>query len=129
MVFRSFPFLRFLFLPLLVLMGNSTFSQSICEIQGNGANSPFVGQSINTEGIITAVFSGSGTVGGYFIEQPDCDADPMTSNGILVYTQNTGALAVGTRVQVTGTVAEFNGLTEITNPSAVVLGSGTVPPH
>jgi len=124
----TFPLLRFLLLPLILLLSFSAFSQSICEIQGGGANSPFNGQSITTEGIITAVFSGSGTVGGYFIEQPDCDADPTTSNGVLVYTSNTGALTVGMRVQVTGTVAEFNGLTEITNSSAVVLGSGTVTP-
>ena len=128
MVFRTAPFLRFLLLPLILPLGNTAFSQSICEIQGNGANSPYNGQSVTTEGIITAVFSGSGTVGGYFIEQPECDADPATSNGVLVYTPNTGALAVGMRVQVTGTVVEFNGLTEITNASAVVLGSGTVTP-
>lgn len=128
MVFRTAPFMRPLLLVLLLFVGNTAFSQSICEIQGNGANSPYNGQSVTTEGIITAVFSGSGSVGGYFIEQPDCDADPATSNGVLVYAPNPGALSVGMRVQVSGTVTEFNGLTEITNATAIVLGSGTVTP-
>lgn len=128
MVFRTAPFMRPFCFLLLLVVGNTAFSQSICEIQGNGANSPYNGQSVTTEGIITAVFSGSGSVGGYFIEQPDCDADPATSNGVLVYAPNPGALSVGMRVQVSGTVTEFNGLTEITNATAIVLGSGTVTP-
>lgn len=103
-------------------------AQTICQIQGNGANSPYNGQQVTTEGVITAIFTGSGSVGGYFIEQPDCDADVTTSNGVLVYQSSTGALAVGQRVQVSGTVTEFNGLTEIINATAIVLGTGTVTP-
>ncbi len=101
-------------------------AQSICEIQGSGASSPFTGQQVTTEGIVTAVFTGSGTLGGYFIEQPDCDANAATSNGVFVYNPSQTSLSVGQHVQVSGQVVEFNGVTEITNASAIVLGTGSV---
>jgi len=77
----------------------------ICTIQGNGASSPLNGQSVTTTGIITAIFSGTGTVQGFFIEDPTCDGDPATSNGLFVYNPNTTGLAAGQRVSVSGTVS------------------------
>ena len=103
-------------------------AQSICAIQGSGAASPYEGQQVTTEGIVTAVFTGIGSINGYYIEHPGCDASANTSNGIFVYSTNPGGIAVGQRVSVSGGVVEFNGLTEITNASHAVLGSGTVTP-
>lgn len=105
-----------------------THAQSICEIQGDGATSPYEGQQVTTEGVVTAVFTGSGSINGYFIEQPGCDTNENTSNGIFVYSTNPGSLAVGRRVSVSGSVIEYNGLTEITNASYSVLGTGSVTP-
>lgn len=102
--------------------------QPICTIQGSGSASPYVGQEVLTEGIVTAVFTGAGSINGYYIEQPDCDANVNTSNGIFVYAPNAGGLATGLRVAVTGTVVEFNGLTELTNATYTVLGTGSVTP-
>ena len=65
MVFRTAPLMRPLYLLLLIVLGHTAFSQSICEIQGSGDNSPYNGQSVTTEGIITAIFSGAGSVGGF----------------------------------------------------------------
>ena len=113
--------LPFLLLPTVV------GAQSICAIQGNGTASPFAGQQVTTEGVVTAVFSGSGSINGYCIEQPGCDGSVDTSNGIFVYAPN-AVVAIGQRLSVTGTVVEFNGLTEITNSTHAVLGSGTVTP-
>lgn len=101
----------------------------ICTIQGSGASSPLVGQAVTTTGIITAIYSGTGTLQGWFMEDPDCDANPVTSNGIFVYQPNATGIAVGQRVSVSATVTEFQGLTELTNvTNRTVIGSGTVTP-
>jgi predicted extracellular nuclease len=103
-------------------------AQTICEIQGSGANSLYNGQQVTTQGTVTALFTGSGSIGGYFIEHADCDADPATSNGVFVYDTSPGSVSVGQRVQVSGQVVEFNGVTEITNATAVNIGSGSITP-
>lgn len=105
----------------------------IFEIQGSGVCSPFVtpcnisqnvtGLPVRTElNIITAVGSS-----GFTMQTPNArdDNDPLTSNGIYVFTAG-GApqtddgqpLAIGDRVDVTGRAAEFFGLTQIAVNSA-----------
>lgn len=114
------------FLPLLFpILGSA---QTICAIQGSGNTSPYVDQQVTTEGVVTAVFTGSNSINGYFLEHPDCDGNTNTSNGLFVYAPNPGGVAVGQRLSVTGTVVEFNGLTELTSATFTVLGSGTVNP-
>ena len=101
----------------------------ICQLQGTGPNTPYAGQTVTTTGIITAIHLGSGSLGGYFIEDPTCDTDPLTSNGLFVYQPNATGLSVGQRVQVTGSMLEFQGLTELSATApAQVLGTGTVAP-
>jgi predicted extracellular nuclease len=69
--------------------------------------SPYVGQTVMTEGIVTGVGSA-----GYFIQAPDgdADADPKTPEGVYVYT-GTGKVpsgaVVGNLVQVTGKVSLY----------------------
>ena len=118
----------FLLIGLLSSMAHAGLAQTICEIQGAGANSPFNGQNVVTEGVVTAIFTGAGSVSGYYIEDPGCDGDDATSNGVFVYDPTPGFVATGQRVQVTGQVVEFNGLTEITNATASTLGQGSVIP-
>ncbi|MBL7946553.1 MAG: ExeM/NucH family extracellular endonuclease [Flavobacteriales bacterium] len=113
---------------ILALFPSVVHAQPICAIQGSGASSPYVGQQVTTEGIVSAVFTGAGSINGYYIEQPGCDGNENTSNGIFVYAPNAGGLAAGLRVAVTGTVVEFNGLTELTNANYTVLGTGVVTP-
>ena len=121
--------LRSLLLVLPVMATTLLAQTPICTIQGSGAASPLDGQVVTTTGTVTAVYQGSGTLQGYFIEDPTCDANVTTSNGIFVYQTSAPSVAVGQRIQVTGTVDEFQGLTEIRNVSDVQqLGSGTVPP-
>jgi uncharacterized protein len=101
----------------------------ICTIQGNGAASALVGTVVTTTGTVTALFLGSGTVQGFFIEDATCDSDVSTSNGLFVYQPNASGIALGQRVQVTATVDEFQGLTELRSVTAVQLvGTGTVTP-
>jgi len=121
--------LRSLYL-VLPFLGTALLAQTpICTIQGNGAASPLDGQVVTTIGTVTAVYQGAGTVQGYFIEDPTCDANVNTSNGIFVYQTSAPGIAVGQRIQVTGTVDEFQGLTEIRNVSDVQqLGIATLEP-
>ncbi|MCU0319669.1 MAG: ExeM/NucH family extracellular endonuclease [Flavobacteriales bacterium] len=101
----------------------------ICTIQGSGASSALDGEVHTTTGIITAIHVGPGTIQGYFIEDPTCDASATTSNGLFIYQPNATGISVGQRVQVTGTVDEFQGLTELRSITNVqVLGTGTVAP-
>lgn len=79
---------------------------AIHDIQGPGAASPLAGQQVNTTGIVTGRKSN-----GFFVQTPDdeADADPMTSEGIFVFTSSAppAAAVLGARVRVSGTVVEF----------------------
>lgn len=117
------------FCHLLGLTGFVAAQTPICTIQGSGTFSALDGQVHTTTGIVTAIHVGSGTIQGYFIEDPTCDTDPATSNGLFVYQPNATGISVGQRLQVTGTVDEFQGLTELRSITNVqVLGGGTVTP-
>lgn len=107
------------------------------QIQGSGSTSPLVGQGVTTRGIVTLV-----TNNGYFIQDETGDGDPATSDGLFVFTSSAPTVSAGRRVQVTGTVAEFDvslstsnpaaearPLTELTGITATVdLGSGSITP-
>ncbi|MEP6634569.1 MAG: Calx-beta domain-containing protein, partial [Luteimonas sp.] len=78
----------------------------ISAIQGSGAMSPLVGQTVTTLGIVTGRKSN-----GFFVQTADGedDGNAATSEGVFVFT---GAAppadaAVGNRVQVSGAVSEF----------------------
>ncbi len=83
---------------------------TIHELQGAGTASPYDGQAVRVEGIVTAIVSN-----GCFIQLPDteADGDPLTSEGVFVYTGGMPSLTVGDRVRVQGDVSEYFDLTEI----------------
>ncbi len=97
---------------------NMLFAQTIAEIQGTGAATPFLDQEVSTSGIVTAV---NGT--GYYIQ----DGEEIRS-GIYIYDQeNTPTL--GDLIEITGTVVEFFELTEIVDLTAsAVISSGNALP-
>lgn len=70
-------------------------------------NSSLVGQQVKTQGVVTAVLTG--TTKAYFIQEGAGEW-----NGIYVY-ENVNTPAVGDLVIVRGTVTEYNGLTELIN--------------
>ncbi|MBI3654219.1 MAG: HYR domain-containing protein [Acidobacteria bacterium] len=111
------------------IVNDDVATTPIHDIQGSGSTSPLLGQVVTTTGIVTALRTSS-----YFIQTPDAniDADPNTSEGILVFTAP-GTLTLGALVQVTGTVAEFRSSsaninsatsTELTSATASVLSTG-----
>ncbi|NSX55223.1 ExeM/NucH family extracellular endonuclease [Parasulfitobacter algicola] len=86
----------------------------LSDIQGEGGDSAFVGQQVSVTAIVTYVDED-----GYFLQEEDADADgnAATSEGIFVFTgrDNLGTITVGDQLTVVGTVAEFNGETQISN--------------
>ncbi|HYO64379.1 MAG TPA: lamin tail domain-containing protein [Pyrinomonadaceae bacterium] len=94
----------------------------ISQVQGSGTSSPFVGQTVGVRGIVTLLKSN-----GFFLQEEvgDNDSDPNTSEGIFVFVSTAPPVAVGDQATVTGTVVEFNGLTEISTSNANVQVSST----
>jgi 5'-nucleotidase len=104
---------------------------SIAEIQGTGATSPFVGDPVITEGVVTAAYPAGGFFG--YVLQTDgtgsgTDATPGASDAIFVH-QPSGPVnvAVGDELKVTGPVSEFQGLTELSVAAADVQDLGAPP--
>lgn len=96
----------------------------IATIQGSIDISPLVGQTVAVEAVVTGDFQGSSRLNGFFLQEEaaDQDADPTTSEGLFIYDPATAVdVTVGDRVRVTGKVAEYFGLTELTNITAVEI--------
>lgn len=110
----------------------------IHDIQGAGWVSPYAGQSVTgVPGVVTGVRT-SGSSKGFWLQDPDPDGDPATSEGVFVYTGSAPAVAAGDSVLVSGKVQDYYPLasgettsttsnlsvTEISSPSVTVLSSG-----
>jgi predicted extracellular nuclease len=86
--------------------------------------SPYVGQQVTTTGVVTAVLSN-----GFFIQSPNPDANPLTPEGIEVFTSSkpsAATVALGNLVTVTGTVATFPAATASHTPATEISGSPTI---
>lgn len=90
----------------------------IAEIQGTGAASPLVDQTVTTEGVVTAVWK-EGGLNGFTIQTGGTgETAPKigeASQGIFVYMgSRTDYPELGASVQVSGRVSEFYNATQIT---------------
>jgi predicted extracellular nuclease len=85
--------------------------RSICQIQGDGLASPYEGQTVRTQGVVSADFQATDKRG-VFLQDPTCDGDPTTSDGIFVYDKWIPVDA-GDEIVITGEVSEYYGMTEI----------------
>ncbi|MET8543654.1 endonuclease/exonuclease/phosphatase family protein [Kitasatospora sp. NPDC004799] len=104
----------------------------IHDIQGGTRISPQAGKPVTgVPGIVTGVRA-YGSAKGFWIQDPNPDADPATSEGVFVFTGGNPTVKVGDSVLVSGKVTEyypnFNGgsqsLTEISAPGVTVLSAG-----
>ena len=90
---------------------------AISGIQGAGSASDKVDQIVTFEGIVTAVTAdknASGTTFYTFFVQDSGDEDLKTSDAIAVFSgRKPPSVSIGDWVEITGTVTEFFGLTEI----------------
>ena len=107
---------------------------AIDAIQGTGDASPLAGQTVTTEGVVTAHYP-TGGFNGYVIQTAGTGgaldlATHTASDAVFVYAPGAvGEVAPGQTVRVTGVVSEFNGLTELTVApgAATVIAAGITP--
>lgn len=98
--------------------GHSAWAQdplptSICAIQGDGASSPMKEALVVATGVVIGAFQDT-PLNGFFLQAPNCDDEPATSDGIWVFDGRVDArVSEGQLVEVRGEVAEYFGLTEI----------------
>ena len=98
--------------------------------QGAGAASPLVGTTVTTQGVVTGLYTATGSLNGIYLQTGGtggpADASPGASDGIFVFGSNAAPAGVvlGDSVEVTGPVSEFFGLTEITPASGGVTELG-----
>ncbi|UED88247.1 endonuclease/exonuclease/phosphatase family protein [Streptomyces profundus] len=105
-------------------------------IQGDTRISPLLGQSVeDVPGVVTGVRAFGSR--GFWVQEPDEDGDPATSEGIFVYTGDAPSVAVGDEVLVSGTVDEYypggaerggQSVTQLTGPEVTVVSSGNALP-
>ncbi|OEI67983.1 ExeM/NucH family extracellular endonuclease [Curtobacterium sp. ER1/6] len=91
---------------------------TIAQLQGTGTASPYVGKRVVTDGVVTAVYA-TGGLNGYTVQTAGTGgavdlATHTASDAVFVFSAATaGSVAIGDAVRLTGTVAEYNGLTEL----------------
>ena len=104
----------------------------IYEIQGDGWESPFHGDDVVTEGVVTVDLQKSSELSGFFIQDKTGDGDPATSDGLFVNHRDTWSPefdpSVGDLVRVKGTIDEQFGLTQMEWLDAgTICGTGFPP--
>ncbi|MFJ5139447.1 endonuclease/exonuclease/phosphatase family protein [Streptomyces sp. NPDC088707] len=108
----------------------------IHDIQGTTRVSPLVGKQVSG---VTGVVTGVRTYGsrGFWIQDPEGDGDPATSEGLFVFTSSVPTVAVGDAVSLSGTVTEYvpggltsgnQSLTQISKPVVTVVSQGNPVP-
>ncbi|MEZ4680516.1 MAG: endonuclease/exonuclease/phosphatase family protein [Caldilineaceae bacterium] len=86
----------------------------IYAIQGDGLQSPLIAQWVDTYGVVTGVIAD-----GFYLQDPQGDGNPQSSDGIYVYTRERPTVQVGQCVQVQRAyVDEFYGKTELSRIKA-----------
>ncbi|WP_435970746.1 endonuclease/exonuclease/phosphatase family protein [Streptomyces sp. Qhu_M48] len=108
----------------------------IHDIQGTTRVSPLVGKQVAG---VTGVVTGVRTYGsrGFWIQDPEGDANPATSEGLFVFTSSVPTVAVGDAVSLSGTVTEYvpggltsgnQSLTQLSKPVVTVVSQGNPVP-
>jgi predicted extracellular nuclease len=105
----------------------------ISDVQGSGDVSPLSGQTVTVSGIVSGDFQDNDAdtardLGGFYVQQETPDSDPMSSEGLFVFDGSAPAtnVDIGDRVEITGSVAEYFGETQINAASVAVTGTGMV---
>lgn len=99
-------------------------------IQGNGASSELVGNTLGTAGIATSLITDDDALNGFFVQDDGSndDGNPDTSEGLYVFCGDVcpDALATGDAVDLQGTVVEFFDMTQldVTAGSITVVSTG-----
>lgn len=98
---------------------------AIGAVQGDDDATPMPGASVTVRGTVVGDWQTGGFDG--FTLQDAGDADAATSDGIFVYAPGGVEVAEGDLLTVGGTAGEFEGMTQISNPTIVDCGTGELP--
>lgn len=98
---------------------DTTVTHTIPEVQGDGAETPLLGQTVTVNGVVTADLQDGG-FDGFYLQDPVGDGNPATSDAVFIFAPEGLDVAVGDSVAVTGTAGEFFGLTQISAGSLVI---------
>lgn len=112
----------YLCFPLSVLAASLPFAAliPIYAIQGDGPVSPLYHQWVDTYGVVTALVAD-----GFYLQDPQGDGNPATSDGIFVYTRDAPTVYTGQCVQLQRAyVDEFYEKTELSRMKAVLTTTG-----
>ncbi|GAA2480132.1 ExeM/NucH family extracellular endonuclease [Terrabacter carboxydivorans] len=98
-------------------------------IQGSGDTAAITG-TVTTRGVVVGDYEGpSPALRGFFIQDPEGDGNPATSDGIFVFEgSNADSVKLGDLVTVTGNAGENQGQTQVSASSVTVCGTGSVAP-
>ncbi|MGI2259337.1 ExeM/NucH family extracellular endonuclease [Shewanella sp. GXUN23E] len=88
---------------------------NISVIQGEGAVSPLKGQTVVVKGVVSA--AAKYPTQGFYLRDIVSDGNPLTSDGIFVYTKGDTKDLVGKTVCLQSEVKEFFGLTQLSPTS------------
>ncbi len=99
----------------------------IDQIQGTGASAALTGTR-TVEGVVVGDYEGSSpALGGFYLQNiaSKTDGNATTSDAIFVYNAGNNAVSLGQTVQVTGTVTENQGQTQLISPTIVKCATPT----
>ena len=107
---------------------------SIPEIQGSGNTSPLEGRDVRFTGVVTGDFQANdadtqSNLRGFYVQDVP-DENIATSDAVFVFDGDapTVDVNVGDDVEVTGTVGEFFGETQVAASKVRITGSGAIQP-
>ncbi|MFI8422558.1 endonuclease/exonuclease/phosphatase family protein [Streptomyces sp. NPDC085479] len=114
-----------------------TAAVRIHDVQGTTRVSPLAGKQVTgVTGVVTGVRT-YGSSRGFWMQDPQGDGDPATSEGLFVLTGSAPTVAVGDAVSVDGTVTEYvpgglnsgnQSLTQLSRPKVTVVSQGNALP-
>ena len=110
------------------ITNDDTGPVAIFDLQGLGHTSPFVGQVVQTSGVVTALASD-----GFYLQDAVGDGNTGTSDGIFVFTATAPSVAVGNAITLSATVEESRGhtgaltLTRLATPTAITVTDASAP--
>ncbi|MEU2546685.1 endonuclease/exonuclease/phosphatase family protein [Streptomyces roseolus] len=109
----------------------------IHDVQGTTRVSPLVGKQVTgVTGVVTGVRT-YGSSRGFWVQDPQGDGNPATSEGLFVFTGSHPTVAVGDAVSVDGTVTEYvpggvnsgnQSLTQLSRPKVTVVSKDNALP-
>ncbi|QFP75862.1 ExeM/NucH family extracellular endonuclease [Deinococcus sp. AJ005] len=99
----------------------------ISTVQGTGAASLLADKVVTIRGVVTQ--DAQAGLNGFFVQDVTPDSDPQTSEGLFVYTADVPKpVKPGEVLEISGTVKEFFGTTQLDNVTTVTsCGTTTLP--